>query len=333
MPNFQNPLALLFLLCIPLLYFFRKIKIFKKISLPIIVGDWDGSMFDWEQGGRKFVFYAARFLGVLAFSLVVVALAKPVVYYQKKIYTSKGTDIFFVLDVSPSMSAKDMGGISRFDSARSMIKNLVQENDGTSYGLIAVASDAAVIVPPTTAYDIFFSRLASLTIGSLGDNSAFGTGISSAVYHLSTSSAPKKCIILVTDGENNAGAVHPETAAELASKNGIVIYTIGIGTRGTVPLDYVDPNTGKVYSGYLQSNFDSVMLKKLASISNGKYYEAQTVGELASALSVIARNTDVAQSYYMQTTSKEYYRSALIAAIVLFALLWVVQRSYLQEYL
>ncbi|MBQ9630581.1 MAG: VWA domain-containing protein [Treponema sp.] len=333
MPSFQNPLAFLFLLFIPLVFILRKLEIFKKPALPIILADWEGAEFSWNGATRKFMIYLTKLFAFFSFMLIVLALAKPIFYRQEKVYTSRGADVFFVIDISPSMFAKDMGGISRFDSARNAIRSLVSENSGISYGLIALASEAAVVVPPTLSHNVFLSRLSTLTVGSLGDGSAFGTGLSTAVYHLSSSSAPKKCIIFVSDGENNSGSIHPETAAEMALKNGITIYTIGIGTRGTVPLDYTDPITGKFYSGYLQSNFDSALLQKLATLTGGKYYEAQTIAELSSYLSIIGRNVDVAQSYYLKTTAKEYHSVIIFIALILFVLLYFMQRIYLQEFL
>lgn len=332
MPGFQNPAAFALLLFIPALYVLRSLGILTRISFPATLADWGGPAFEWKGGLRGFLSHVSRTIAVAGFVAGVAALADPVVYRQEKVYTSRGTDILFVVDTSPSMAVKDIAGMSRLDAARQAIRTLTADNGGVSFGLVSMATEAAVVVPPTMDHDVFLSRLDSLTVGNLGDGSAIGTGLSTAVYHLVSSSAPKKCIVLITDGENNAGSIHPETAAELAGKNGIVLYTLGIGTRGTVPLDYVDPKTGKVYSGYLESNFDPAPLKQLAFSAGGKYYGVQTVGDLADALSTIGRDVSVVQSYHIKSESKRYYDKLVLLSALLFAAAWFIRRIYLQEF-
>ncbi|MCK9169621.1 MAG: VWA domain-containing protein [Treponema sp.] len=333
MPDFQNPAAFLLLLLIPALYVLRSLGLFTRISFPVTLADWNGSVFEWKNGMRSFISHISRAIAIAGFIAGIAALADPVIYHQEKIYTSRGTDILFVVDTSPSMAVKDIaGGISRFNAARQSIRALIQDNSGVSFGLVAMGTEAAVVVPPTMDHDMFLSRLDSLVVGNLGDGSAIGTGLSTAVYHLVSSSAPKKCIVLITDGENNAGAIHPETAAELAEKNNILLYTLGIGTRGTVPLDYVDPKTGKVYSGYLESNFDPAPLKQLALSAGGRYYGVQTVSDLANALSAIGRDVTVIQTYRMKAESERYYDRFILVSALLFIAAWLIRRLYLQEF-
>lgn len=332
MPDFQNPAAFALLLFIPALYVLRSLGILTRISFPVTLADWNGPVFEWKGGLRVFASHVSRALAIAGFAAGIAALADPVVYRQEKVYTSRGTDILFVVDTSPSMAVKDIAGISRLDAARQAIRTLTADNGGVSFGLVAMATEAAVVVPPTMDHSIFLARLDSLTIGNLGDGSAIGTGLSTAVYHLASSAAPKKCIVLITDGENNAGSIHPETAAELAGKNNILLYTLGIGTRGTVPLDYVDPKTGKVYSGYLESNFDPAPLKHLALAAGGRYYGVQTVGDLANALSTIGRDVSVVQSYHLKSESERYYDRLVLVSALLFAAAWLIRRIYLQEF-
>lgn len=331
MPDFRNPAAFFLLLFIPALFILRASGVFTRIAFPVTLGDWGGKTFEWKGRLRSFASHVSLVFAVAAFIFVVAALADPLSYRQQRVYTSRGADILFVVDTSPSMAVKDIANMRRLDAARRAIRTLSADSGGTSFGLVSMASEAAIVVPPTTDRSVFFSRLDSLAIGSLGDGTAIGTGLSTAVYHLSASSAPKKCIVLVTDGENNAGSIHPETAAELAEKNHIVVYTLGIGTKGAAPLDYVDPKTGRVYSGYLQSDFDPVPLERIASISGGKYYGVQTVGDLANVLSSIGREMDVVQSYHLRTESILYYDRFIVAAVILFALVLFIRRVYLQE--
>ena len=332
MPDFQNPYAFLLLLLIPLLFLLRKLKVLNRVSFFYTVSDWNGNNFGWNKKIRNFFFWVSRIVFVLAYVSFVIAFAKPVIYRQERVYTSRGTDIIFVLDVSPSMAARDFNGNRRIDVSKQAISDLVKSNSGVSYGLVAMAGEAAILIPPTMDHKLFLENLNSCAIGSLGDGTALGTGLSCAVYHLASSSAPKKCIIIVTDGENNAGAIHPETAANLASKKGITVYTLGVGTSGSVPIDYVDPKTGKNYSGYLNSSFDSNALKQIALSGGGRYFEIRSMNDLSLALTLISRNENTVQTYHTKTTGKNYYDKMILISLVLTIFGWIIRRLYLQEY-
>lgn len=330
--SFMNPAAFLLLLAIPLFFVFRKTGLLQRISFPITFADWNGYIFSWND---KLLTIASAFSSLLvfvAFLLIVFAFADPVVHKQERVYTTRGTDIVFVIDTSPSMAARDVGGMLRIDAAKQAAEALVQTNSGAEYGLVAMGNEAALLTPPTADYDFFKSRLMELNLGVLGEGTAIGAGLSTAVFHLTTSKAPSKCIILITDGENNAGEIHPETAARLASDNNIIIYAIGIGTRGSVPLDYRDPYTGKEYTGYLDSKFDSAPLEKLALGSGGRYYGVENLSAFSVALAAITKRQTVAQNYYLRNVNTQYYDEFLFAAAIAFGLAWIIRRFLLKEF-
>ena len=333
MPEFQNPSAFFLLLLVPLLFVLRRLKFFSRLSFRYTIADWNGKVFGWNVKLRNFMFFFSEILFVLGYSFMVAALAEPVVYTQERVYTSRGTDVVFVLDISPSMAARDFSGSRRIDVSKKAISDIVRANGGVSYGLVTMALEASVSVPPTMDHEIFLQRLNDTSIGSLGDGTALGTGICTAVYHLASSSAPKKCIVLVTDGENNAGAIHPETASALAARNGITVYSLGVGTAGSAPIDYVDIASGKTYSGYLNSSFDPDSLKAISQVGGGRYFEVRSLNDLFLALNVISRNEGTAQSYHTRTTAKNYYESLLMVTIVLATLGLFIRRIYLQEYI
>ena len=231
MPDFQNPLTFLLFLIIPLLYILRKLKLFSRISFPAVLSDWGGKPFVWEGKAQLILSKISKVCVIAGFVFAILALSDPVISHQEKVYTSLGTDVVFVLDSSPSMSASDINGYSRIDAAKNTIVNIINENDGIRVGIVVFGSDASVFVPPTTDHQAVIKRLSEIKIGILGENSSIGDGLSTAVYHLATSSAPNKCIILLTDGENNGGTIHPETAANLAKSKNITIYVVGIGSK------------------------------------------------------------------------------------------------------
>ena len=331
MTNFENPAAFFLLLLIPFLYILRYLKIFNRITFPAVLADWEGHHFEWKGRPQKFLSALASIFFTTGFLISVGALAAPVISNQEKVYTSLGTDIVFVLDTSPSMSAKDVDGIQRLEAAKNSIYLLTGKNDGSRYGLVGLGSNAAVLVPPTSNLTFFSERLSQITAGSFGNGSAIGDGLSTAVCHLVSSSAQKKCIVLLTDGENNAGEIHPETAAQLAAENNITIYVVGIGSKGKVPIEYTDPVTKRLYSGYLDSNFNPASLKKISDIAGGKYFEAVTVNELSDVLSTVSKTEAVSQTFTYRTVNHLYYQKFLSVAIMLFLLAWFIRRILLKE--
>lgn len=331
MPNFENPAAFFLLSLIPLLFILRHFKIFNRITFPAILADWEGRHFEWKGKTQKFLSVLASIFFVSAFLISVSALAAPVISSQEKVYTSLGTDIIFVIDTSPSMSAKDVDGGQRLEAAKNAIYMLTNKNDGSRYGLVGLGSSAAVLVPPTSDQTFFSERLSQITAGAFGNGSAIGDGLSTAVCHLVSSNAQKKCIVLLTDGENNAGEIHPETAAQLASDNKITIYVVGIGSKGKVPIEYTDPVTGRLYSGYLDSNFNPASLKKISDIANGRYFEALTINELSDILTTVSKTEAVSQTFTYRTVNHLYYKEFLSAAILLFLLAWFIKRVILKE--
>lgn len=331
MPDFQNPAAFLLLLLIPLLYIFRKAGVFSHPSFVVTLSDWNGKSFVWKKPVRKFGAVLSKILFVAGYVIVVVAFSEPVLYKQERVYTSRGTDIVFVVDISPSMAAKDMGNFTRLETAKTAIKKLVDSNLGATFGVVAMGEEAAIVIPPTIDRNVFSERLENLNVGQLGNGTALGTGVATAVFHLSGSAAPKKCIVLLTDGENNSGAIHPETAAELAERNNVVLYVMGIGTSGSVPLEYTDPLTGKNYSGYLNSSYNEESLRKLAVAGGGRFFEIKSLNDFTLALSMIVNNQSVVQTYHSKTVSCDYYDKLVLAAGILFVLSWIIKRIFLKE--
>lgn len=330
---FENPSAFLWLLLLPIYLILKKLGIFSSISFPLVLSDWKGKTFEWKHSVLSVVSFLTKLLFALGFVLICTALANPVISYQKKVYTSRGTEFIFVVDTSPSMAALDIGTSNRLEAAKQAVNLIVENNSGSAFGLVAMASETVLLVPPTMDHEIFMDQVNSLQIGKFGEGTAIGSGIISAVYHLASSVAPKKAIILLSDGENNAGSIHPITAAEIAKDNNITIYTLAIGTKGSVPVEYLDPNTGKNYSGYLDSSFDTTQLREIASTTDGSFYSVETISVLAQTLESISKKESVIQTYQLKNISKNYYKEILFIGIVFIIIAWILRRIYMKEIL
>ncbi len=333
MLEFEHYSAFFCFLLIPVYIILHKLSILQRITFPLTFSDWGGKTFFWKHSFFKAASVISTLFFYSAFVCFVIALAGPVISRQEKIFTSRGAEIVFVVDTSPSMAAVDMGLSSRLITAKQIIKNAVNLMPGTAFGLIAMASEAVSLVSATEDHLLFKSQLESLSIGALGDGTAIGVGLSSAVYHLASSGSVEKCIVLLTDGENNAGDIHPLTAMKLVVESNISLYTIGIGTTGTVPIEYNDHETGKKYSGFLDSRFDDTLLRTLALETGGKYYRADSSDALSDALIEIVKKQTSSQSYYYETKKDYYYSSFILFASLSLFIVWFIKRVYMRVFI
>ena len=331
--EFENPAAFFLLLVVPLYFFLRYVKVFRPITFPLTLGDWHGKPFYWDGNAHKFFSVVASVLGSAGFISLVIAYSNPVIHHQEKVYSSRGSDILYVLDTSPSMAALDMGGLSRMDAAKQAIRTLLTENTGDSVGLVEMAKETAVVVPPTLDRDLFLNKLDGIRVGELGDGTAIGNGLVCAIMHLESSRSTKKSIVLITDGENNAGSIHPKTAARLAEKKNISLYILGIGTKGSVPLEYVDPYTNQRRSGFLLSDYDSTVMANIASEGNGKFFEVDSLNVLSQVLDSVERNESMVQTYHIRNNDRRFYREFVFAGAFLLFLAVFIRRFALREIL
>jgi Ca-activated chloride channel family protein len=340
--GFEHPAVLALILLVPLYYFFRSKGIFSRYAVFLTMADWNGTAFVWKNAPSRAAVFLSKIFVALAFVFAVVSLAGPVVKRQEKVFTSRGMDILFVLDTSPSMAAKDIarsggpGGIfnSRFDSAKEIILNLAQKHPG-QMGIVAFASEAVMSVPVTSDMDFFSRRLEEIKLGALGNGSGIGTGLALAVYHLASNAKDahhNKCVVLLTDGENNRGAIHPLTAARLAQEYGITFYIAGLGTKGRVPLEYIDPATGTTYSGFFDSHFDETSLKNLAAEGGGLYFAVTTLRGLEMSLEAISAREQTNRTWYYRADIEPFHGTVSAAfACAVFA--WLIKRILLKEIL
>ncbi len=333
MMEFENPAAFFLLLLFGLLFLLRYIKVLVPVSFPLTLGDWNGKPFTWRNRLRRFLSVMSDVLCALAFASLVTAFADPVVRHQERVYYSRGSDILFVIDISPSMAARDMSGLTRLEAAKTVVRKLEESNRGDTIGLVIMAKEASVVVPPTMDRAMFFDRLDKVVPGELGDGTAIGTGLSCAIMHLENSHAPRKCIVLMTDGENNSGSLHPNTAAHLAAQKNISLYVLGIGTKGKVLLDYVDPVTGRGWSGILDSKYDTAALARVASEGGGKFFEIDSLESLSQTLDSVSRNESVVQQYQIRNSDESYRFVFLFITGILVIVAFVFKRILLQEVL
>jgi len=270
--------------------------------------------------------HAMELVGVF---LLFVAAAGPHLVFTDLVWLNRGADIFFVVDVSPSMSAIDMNGKNRFDASRTLLKDFAGRRPQDAIGLIAVGEDAALMVPLTTDRTTLYSRLDALAIGEMGDGTALGSGLALAALHINKSQAPRRAVVLITDGENNAGTIHPEAAAAVLGDIGVSLWVIGVGSRGLVPFFYVDPFTQMQRSGYYDSGFDPENLRSIAAAANGHWIIAPTAEAFAAAFSQLDQEEMVIRRTGTVRRTEPLYHIFILAAISFFWGMRVIRRYVL----
>lgn len=236
--------------------------------------DFEGLSGNWKAHAH----WATLALLLVGLTYLILALARP----QYKLTTieknAEGIDIVMVLDMSSSMRAEDLKP-NRFEAAREVAKAFVDKRLSDRIGLVTFAMKSFTVCPPTLDYRLLKELLDEVEMGIIEDGTAIGMGIATAINRLKDSEAKSKIIIILTDGQNNAGEIDPVTAADLAVTFGIKIYTIGAGTRGTAPYPVQDPIFGRRYQN-IQVNIDEDMLTRVAELSGGKYYRATDTDQL-----------------------------------------------------
>ncbi len=330
---FEAPAYLLLLLFLPLLFYFRHVWHGRggKLALPVQL--WKGISFHSSVVGVRFLYLSAAVCFWAGAVVMIMALAGPTLVERERVYLSRGIDIMFVLDESPTMAAQDFAPGTRFESAREVIRGFVQRRENDAIGLVSFARQAALRMPPTVDHDALLAALDQVRIMELGDGTAIGNALAVAALHLETSKAPERVIVLLTDGINNAGEILPETAARVAAQKGIRIYTVAIGTEQETVLEFEDPHTGRIFRGSFEGGFDEELLRTIADIANGSYFHAGSSGTLQAVLQSIDTIETVERRVRVEVQRYPFHREWLMLALGLLLLDFVLRKWLLREIL
>lgn len=218
----------------------------------------------------RHVMFAVR---LAAMGCLIVILCRPQTTDSWSTSETEGTDIVISLDVSTSMLARDFKP-DRFEAAKEVAAQFVAGRETDNIGLVIFAGESFTQVPLTTDRAVLTNYIDDIEIGLLEDGTAIGDGIATAINRLKDGKAKSKSIILLTDGSNNTGVVAPLTAAEIAKKMGIKIYTIGIGKNGMAEYPVGTNFYGRMEYRQLPVVIDEATLRSIASATGGKYFRA-----------------------------------------------------------
>lgn len=291
---------------------------------------------------------------------IILGLAQPREGREQILTDTEGIAIEMVVDRSGSMQAMDFQvdgeHVDRLTAIKNVVGKFVTGGDKLEgrfsdlVGLITFAGYADGETPPTLDHAFLVAQLNNTQIvtNRSEDGTAIGDAISLAVEKLNAldtrqkEKVKSKIVILLTDGENNAGQLEPIQAAELAETMGIKIYTIGVGTKGQAPMPVRDPFSGRTVMQWMAVSIDEETLTKVAETTRGKYFRATDTDSLEK----IYREIDQLEKTTVEAQHFVDYRELaiqpctvagfsvppiLLIAFVLLAARLLLQQTWLRE--
>lgn len=254
-------------------------------------------------------------LRTAAYALLVVALARPQGIEQNVRTSTEGIDIMLSIDVSGSMLARDFKP-DRITAAKEVAASFISDRVGDRLGLVVFAGEAFTQSPLTTDQSTLQTLLARIRSGLIEDGTAIGNGLATAINRLRESEAKSKVIILLTDGVNNRGEIAPMTAAEIARAQGIRVYTIGVGTRGTAPYPAVDMFGNMTFINQ-KVEIDEKTLTEIARLTGGRYFRATDKEKLQAIYDEINQLEKSRVEVTERITYHELFLGWVLAALAL----------------
>ena len=242
---------------------------------------------------------------------LIFAMARPQSGQRFRSRSTYGIDIILALDISSSMGALDFDPLTRFEAAREVVRDFINNRTSDRIGLVVFAAQSFTLCPLTLDYEIVDAFLENAWESRIDDGTAIGSAIATSVNRLRESSAKSRIVILLTDGMNNRGNLDPETAAKLAEALGIKIYTIGVGTEGRAPI---------VLEGrtvWTETHIDEASLQEVATVTGGKYYRAKNAEELRGIYDEIGKLETTKIDFNEWISYNEMYEVFLSTGLIL----------------
>jgi len=268
--TFENPSWFWLLLSIPLaVFWYWKKRDQENASIKM----------SSTQGFKKSTLAKLRpllfILKMLALVLLTIAMAKPrTVDVSTKVKKTEGIDIIMAVDISASMLARDLEP-NRLEALKKVAINFIEGRPNDRIGLVIYAGESYTKTPLTSDKSIIFNAINDLEYTqNIEGGTAIGMGLATSVNKLKDSKAKSKVIILLTDGENNAGFIDPKTATQLATEYDIKTYTIGVGSNGMALSPVGIKANGQFEYRNIEVKIDEALLKTIAESNGGKYFRA-----------------------------------------------------------
>lgn len=271
-----------------------------------------------RKSWKTYLIPVPTLLRIIAFTLIVIALARPQTSNSWKNKSVEGIDIMLAMDVSTSMLAEDLRP-NRIEAAKQVATEFIISRPDDNIGLTIFAGEAFTQCPMTVDHASLLNLLRGVRTditqrGLIQDGTAVGMGLANAVTRLKDSKAKSKVIILLTDGSNNMGDISPLTAAEIAKSMGVRVYTIAVGTKGLAR--YPMPVAGGVQYVNIPVEIDSETLSQIALTTEGSFYRATNNRELQKIYQEIDKLEKSKLNVKKFSKRYEAYQPFVLAAVL-----------------
>jgi len=264
--TYNRPWFLYAIVLIPLIFIFRYL-IYNNFRFRIKVAPIEGSI---AKSGSAWLRFVPGTLLSLAMAMVLVALARPQTNQMFQEQIVQGIDIVIALDVSESMGIEDLQP-NRLQAAQEIAQQFIAARKSDRIGLVAFAAQSFSVMPLTPDMGLLTASLKTFDFSMIEQGgTAIGNALGVSINRLRSSESKSKAILIISDGNNTAGNIDPNTAATLAKAFKIKIYAILVGKAGLVPF-------GKNADGSAQmidNSVDESTLKNVARLSGGKFFRA-----------------------------------------------------------
>ena len=261
-----------------------------------------------------------RWVPLVMWGLLVLSAARPVWQGEPIEQAVSGRDLMLAVDLSGSMEIGDFvlkgSKVDRLTATKAVAGEFIERRVGDRVGLILFGERAYLQAPLTFDRKTVRTLLDESVIGLAGDKTAIGDAIGLAVKRLKDNPKDQRVLILLSDGANTAGTVAPLQAAELAAKEGLKVYTIGIGADEMVIRDLL--GSRKVNPS---QDLDEPTMRGIAEQTGGRYFRARDVKELENIYQMLDELEPVERDKRYYRPQTELYPWPLAAALLLATLL------------
>lgn len=267
---------------------------------------------------------------LLAIGALIIILCRPQTNDRWQTSETEGTDIVVALDVSTSMLARDFKP-DRFEAAKDVASQFIAGRETDNIGIVVFAGESFTLVPMTTDKSVLMNYIQDIKMGIIEDGTAIGDGLATSINRIKDGKAKSKSIILLTDGSNNTGVVAPLTAAEIAKKYGIKIYTIGVGKNGEALYPVGQNYYGKMEYQLMPVVIDEATLKSIASTTGGKYFRATDKSVLKEIFNEIDKLEKTQMDVKQFSHTEDDYMPWALLLLALVVLEILIRHTLLRE--
>lgn len=263
----------------------------------------------------------------LAWTFLVTSTARPQLIGDPVSLPASGRDLMLAVDISGSMGTEDMevqgDFVDRLSVVKAVIAKFVEARSGDRIGLVLFGTNAYLQAPLTFDLKSINRLLIEAPVGIAGGKTAIGDAIGLAVKRLRKRPNEEKVLILLTDGANNVGEVEPKVAAELATRDGIKIYTVGVGADEMRMPGIFGTLGGRVTNP--SADLDEATLKGIADVTGGEYFRARDPQALIQIYAIIDKLEPVEQESEIYRPVQALFFWPLGFCIALIALLLALE--------